>query len=546
MGNTEGTADVIVAGGGHNGLVAACYLARAGLDVEVLEASPVIGGMTATNEMLPEAPGHFINEASIHASLFRNTAIDSELELTSKYGLRMRSIDPAHVHLGFEGESIAMWRDANRTAAEISHFSKKDARAWLDFVESVTAGVEIGLPLMLTSAVRPEPKQLAKALVKMGKHRKELLPLARWILQGHAEAIEERFEHPMVRGPLTINLPFMPFDSDASAYALIYLGVYHRTGVAMFEGGTGAFPEALIACLQDAGGRVRANARVEEILVDGDRAVGVRLEGGEELRARRAVMTAFSPKRVLGDLLPKGVLSHADEVKVRHIPTNETGARDYKLNLALKGKLQMPRHQEWRAKTFPGDSVDLKLPCLTWHTHEQALEAFRACVRGEVPEHVPGLSQITTAFDPGMAPEGHDTFWFWTGLTPGTPNEGWDVARDKITKRVIEESAYFYEGLEELEIGRRPLAKPDIEKRFNAIDGNVYHVDPIITRLGPLRPAVGMGDFQAPVDGLWMTGSGTHSIPGISGMPGHNASKHLLRSLRKRKGGLLRRGSRRS
>jgi phytoene dehydrogenase-like protein len=536
-------ADVIVAGGGHNGLVAACYLARAGLDVEVLEASPVIGGMTATNEMVPEAPGHFINEASIHASLFRNTAIDAELELTSKYGLRMRRVDPAHVHLGFEGESIAMWQDANRTAQEIAHFSKKDARSWLDFVESVTAGVEIGLPLMLTSAVRPEPKQLAKALAKMGKHRKELLPLARWILQGHAEAIEERFEHPLVRGPLTINLPFMPFDSDASAYALIYLGVYHRTGVAMFEGGTGAFPKALIACLQDAGGRVRANARVEEILVDGGRAVGVRLEGGEEVRARKAVMTSFSPKRVLGELVPQELLSHEDQVKVRHIPTNETGARDYKLNIALKGKLRMPRHQEWRAKTFPGDTVDLKLPCVTWNTHEQALDAFRACVRGEVPEHVPGLAQITTAFDPSMAPEGHDTYWFWTGLTPGTPNEGWDVAREQITERVIKESAIFYEGLEELEIGRRPLAKPDIAERFNAIDGNVYHVDPIITRLGPLRPALGMGNFQAPIDGLWMTGSGTHSIPGISGMPGHNASKTLLRQLRKeRRRGFLRRG----
>ena len=160
------TYDVVIVGGGHNGLVAACYLARAGLDVEVLEASPVIGGMTATNEMVPEAPGHFINEASIHASLFRNTDIDRELELTSKYGLRMRRVDPAHVHLGFEGESIAMWQDANRTAQEIAHFSKKDARSWLDFVESVTAGVEIGLPLMLTSAVRPEPKQLAKALAK--------------------------------------------------------------------------------------------------------------------------------------------------------------------------------------------------------------------------------------------------------------------------------------------------------------------------------------------------------------------------------------------
>src|SRR4051812_49627514 len=119
----ERAVDVVVVGAGHNGLVAACYIARAGHDVLVVEQASTAGGMTATNPMAPEAPGHLINEASIHASLFRTTNIDAELGLSKRFGLRMRPIDPAHVHLGPDGESIAMWRDPQRTADEIRHFS---------------------------------------------------------------------------------------------------------------------------------------------------------------------------------------------------------------------------------------------------------------------------------------------------------------------------------------------------------------------------------------------------------------------------------------
>ena len=521
-------ADVIVVGGGHNGLVAACYLARAGLDVLVVEAHATIGGMTATNPMAPEAPDHIINEASIHASLLNTTTVVADLELATRFGLRMRPIDPAHVHLGPEGESIAMWRDPRRVADEIRRFSPKDAEAWLDLQRIIDAAVRIGLPMMQTSPTRPAPRNVLKSLTAMVRSRKELAPIGRWIMSSQAEVIEERFEHPMVRGPLTINLPFMSFTSDTSGWALIYLGVLHQYGVAMFEGGTGSFPKALVRCLEAAGGRVRCGAPVEQLMVRSGRVVGVRLAGGEELVARRAVLTACSPKTALARLLPAGTLPEKLVPRVRYIPTKSTGATDYKLNIALRGKIGLPRHQKWR-----GNDIDLRLPCTTWHTHEQSLAAFDACIRGDVPEHVPGLSQITTAFDPSMAPPGHDTFWFWTGLTPADPRDGWDVARDRITERVVKDTAQYFEGIEELEIARRPLTQPDLAKRFWAIDGNVYHVDPIITRFGPLRPAMGLAGYDTPVPGLFLTGSGTHPVAGISGMPGQNSARAVLRALRK-------------
>jgi phytoene dehydrogenase-like protein len=525
-------ADIIVVGAGHNGLVAACYMAKAGLDVLVVEAAGTPGGMTSTNPMAPEAPDHLINEASIHASLFRTTNIDNELGLSKKYGLRQRLINPAHVHLGPEGESIAMWREADRTIEEMKRFSRKDAEQWRELSEIISAATAMGLPMMQTNPIRPEGKNVLQALKAVAKGRKQLGKIIHWASVSQKEAIEEYFEHDMVRGPLTVNLPFMQFDADASGWALIYLGVYQKWGVAMFEGGTGALPAALIRCLEDHGGHVRCAAPVEQLTMSNGRVSGVRLENGEELTATRGVVTACGPTIALGELLPDGVLDDKTSLKVANIPTTSTGYGNVKVNVALKGKVSLPRHQEWRAENLPGDQVDLRLPCLTWSTHQQSLDAGEACIRGEVPEMIPGLGQVTTAFDPKMAPEGHDTWWFWSGLVPNKPVEDWDTVEKKVEKVILDDCAKYYEGLDSLEIARRTLTPRGLEQRFRAPQGNVYHVDPIITRFGPLRPAAGLAGYKTPVPGLFLSGSGTHPIAGINGMPGMNAAKTVVKTLK--------------
>jgi phytoene dehydrogenase-like protein len=525
------SAEVVVVGAGHNGLVAACYLAKAGLDVLVVERWETPGGMTATNPMAPEAPDHLINEASIHASLFRTTNIDAELQLSAKYGLRQRVIDPAHVHINQDGESIAMWRDPMRTVDEIRRFSRRDADRWIQLSNIIARATAIGLPMMQTNPTRPEFGNVLEAVKAVFAGRRELKEIIRWVSISQREAIEEYFEHPMVRGPLTVNLPFMHFDADLSGWALIYLGVLQKWGVAMFEGGTGAFPAALIRCLEAHGGRVRCSAPVEQLIVRGGRVAGVRLEDGEEVRATRAVVTACGPSIVLNRMLPAGLLPEKLQHAAANIPTSSTGYGNTKINVALSGKVSLPRHQEWRARQLPGDPVDLRLPCVTWSTHEQSLRAGEQCVRGEVPEMIPGLSQVTTAFDPKMAPEGNDTWWFWSGLVPSKPNEDWDTVRTKIERRVLADCAQYYEGLDSLEIARRTLTPHDIETRFGAPDGNVYHVDPIVTRFGPARPAMGLGGYKTPVPGLYLSGSGTHPIAGINGMPGMNAARTAIRQL---------------
>jgi phytoene dehydrogenase-like protein len=521
-------ADVIVAGAGHNGLVAAAYLAQAGLDVLVVEASPTIGGMTSTNPFAPEAPEYMINEGSIQASLFRTTTIDDDLGLGRKYGLKMRVIDPAHVQMNHEGASLALWRDPHKVADELKHFSRKDADSYLKLFEVIDAAVEMGLPAMQTNPMRPEARQVLKSLRKTAKHYRKLAEVLRWAASSQAETVEEHFESDIIRAPLMIGLPFMNFAADGSGWALIYLGVLSKYGVAMFEGGTGALPAALAQCIKEHRGSIRTNAKVAALTMNGNRVTGVRLENGEELYARRGVVTAFSPAQTLNHLLPAGVLAPHLANRVAHIPTAGRGFADYKLNVALKGRIRMEKHEKWR-----GDGLDLRLGCNCFHTYEESLAAQAACIRGEVPATTPGMGQVTTAFDPKMAPDGCDTWWYWTGLVPYAPKVGWEKAREEITQNLIKQASEFYTGLDDMAIAVRPLAPPDIEERFHAINGSVYHCDPVVTRFGPLKPALGFAGYYTPVPGLFLTGSGTHPVAGISGMPGQNAAKTIIKLLRK-------------
>jgi phytoene dehydrogenase-like protein len=520
-------ADVIVVGSGHNGLVAAAYLAKAGLNVLVVEASPTAGGMTSTNSFAPEAPEYTINEASIQASLFRTTTIDADLGLSRKYGLRQTVIDPAHFQLSADGASLGLWRDPSKTAAELEYFSKKDARALIELYEVIDAAVAIGLPMMQTNVVTPDIKAILKSAQAVAKNRKQLSALGRWMSSSQVEAIEESFEHDMIRAPLLASLPFMPFDADMSGWSLIYLGVLSRYGVAMFHGGTGSLPKALISVLKDNGGDIITSSPVEEILVANNRATGVRIRGGVEIRARRAVLTACSPKTTLTRLLPRGVLEPKKQNAADHIPTRKRGIADAKVNVALSGRVDMSKHEKWR-----GDGIDMRQACNCYHTYQQAIDAARACVRGQVPDAIPGLAQVTNSFDPSMSPPGKDLWWFWTGLTPSFPEEGWDVARKKITDSIIKDADEYYKGVEDLQVAVRPLVLPDIEERFWAIDGSVYHVDPTLSRFGPNKPVAGFAGYRTPVEGLFLTGSGTHPVAGISGMPGQNAARTMLKDLR--------------
>lgn len=518
-------ADVIVVGAGHNGLTAACYLARAGVDVLVVEASPTVGGMTSTNPLVPEAPGHVFNEGAIHATgIFRAGPIMRDLELT-RYGLRELIVDPVHVQLGRDGESIAYWSDRRRTIEEIRRLSPQDARAWEEMSEMLDAALGVLIPYMNSHPTRPLSRDLIKGVGRVARKRSVIEPLLRLGVAPHAEYIDEHFRHPLTRGILATAAAFLRMTLDATAWPLIYLGLIQQVKSAMFVGGTGALPAALQRYLEAHRGRVRTSAMVEEFVMRGSRVTGVRLAGGEELTAREAVITTCNPKVTLTRLLPEGHLPERLRTRAEGIPTALAKATSLKINIALRGRLSLERHERWR-----GDGLDLRHPLCAWHTLEQHVAGWEAVTRDEWPDPVPlGCCTVPTATDPTQAPEGQDTFWLWSGVVPVFPRQPWEEVRERLTKQVLDDCEPYYGGLAELEIGRAVLGGPDLEKRFHAPHGNVYHVDPLLLRFGPLRPAMGFGSYKTPVPGLYLSGAGTHPTGGLCGLPGKLAAETVLR-----------------
>ena len=319
---------------------------------------------------------------------------------------------------------------------------------------------------------------------------------------------------------------FQRMEADmTAAVALIYLGVVQRVANSMPVGGTFGLPKALAACFEHHGGHVRTSSRVEEIIVQGSRATGVRLAGGDVIRARQGVITACHVKLALLDMLPEGALPDHLVTRVQDIPVTKTQATSLKINVALKGRVTTPAHSAQR-----DDGLDPAAVLTAWHTLREQSQAWDDVCRGDWPDPVPvSCSIFPTHVDPTMAPEGQDTYWLWSGVIPVHPRVPWEQVRDDIGQKVLADAAQYFEGLDTLEIDRAVLGGPDIEARFNAPWGNVYHVDPLPSRFGPLKPALGFGGYKTPVDGLYLTGASTHPTGGVCALPGKLAAQTLLR-----------------
>ncbi len=518
--------DVIVVGAGHNGLTAGCYLAREGLDVLVVEAHHELGGMTATNATLPEAPDHRFNEGAIQLTgIFRMSQIAADLHLPA-FGLREVPVEPAHLQLGADGSSLGIWKDRTRTAGELARHSSRDARAWLELSETLDAIMPPVLAYMRGHPTHVLNAELVRALGGTARRPGRLRPLVQFLLASHTEILDELFETELPKGALAAMAAFQRMGADmTAAIAIIYLGVVQRVSNAMPIGGTGELPAALARCLASHGGHVRTSARVEEIVVNGSRARGVRLVDGEVLRARHGVLSACNARHALTALLPETALPERLRTRARDIPITKTQATSLKINVALRGRLAVAEHRGRR-----DDDLDPAAALVAWHTLAEQSRAWDDLCRGDWPDPVPVSCCISpTHVDPTMAPDGQDTFWLWSGVIPVHPRTPWEEVRRGIGSRVLADAARYYEGLDSLEIARGVLGGPDLERRFNAPAGNVYHVDPLPTRFGPLRPALGLGGYRTPVDGLYLSGASTHPTGGVCALPGKLAAQTLLR-----------------
>lgn len=516
-------AEAIVIGAGHNGLVAACYLARAGVDVLVLEANDWIGGCTSSAAHIAAAPEHLINPCAQDFCLIRLSSVVQDLELR-RYGYRERLVDPAYVAPLPDGSTLAFWRDPVITAQELAYFDRRDARAYLRFSEVLEAGMAAGIPYILADPTRP-PVEAIRAAIRTGaRHPRALAELARIVSGSAAEAIDARFRHPIVRGGLlSLAAVGAPVTHRGSGINALFPAIVRHAGVSRPVGGTRILPDTLVACLEDHGGRVRTSAEVVGVVTERGSARGVRLADGQELRAT-VVVSAMDPRRTLRELVGPELLPERLARRVEAIPSENGGASYLTVHLALSGRLDYSRLERRRR-----DDLELRNTALLCGSFEEMVAAVDAATSGRLPGPMPFAAVLPTGPDPSQAPEGMDTLYLWAGWAPRHPPEGWG---EELTARagqgMVDAAAQYIDGLAELELGRFVEPWPVLAERTRVPNGNPYYVDLLLARNGPLRPALGLGGYKTPIAGLFLTGGGTHPGPSVSGVPGQLAARKVL------------------
>lgn len=523
----DATFDVVVIGGGHNGLTTACYLAKEGLEVAVLEAADQIGGMTASGTPIAKAPGHTVNYCAADLLFWLSSPVERELEL-GRFGLDKIVVDPSYVYLHPDGASIAVWKDPRRTADEIRRFSRADADAYLEYARFLDALFDIAFPYMLTNPGRPDPRTIATMARGVFKHRRLLRQFGEFLLASGEETIEQRFEHPVTQSLLyCLGAGANPINLQGTSVTHLFLGFLHRSGTARPVGGMQAIPTALANRFADLGGTIKTDSEVVEIVVSGGRAAGVRLADGRTFNARKAVVATPDPRTTLGKLLPADALSSELAVHVRHIPANSSGAGAMKADVALSGRVTLERHERWR-----GDGLDLRVPAVLVGTCDQIRRGWSRAAAGIVPDpdDIALWPVLLSAADPSQAPDGQDSLYLFATNMPLHPEGGWAQWKDKAANSIVERAAQFYDGVAELEIGRWVETPEMAAERNRVTNGAAMHVDHLLFSQGPFRPASGLSGAKLPVEGLVLGGAGTHPGGGVSGIPGRRAARTVLAS----------------
>jgi phytoene dehydrogenase-like protein len=526
-----GGLDAIVVGAGHNGLVAACYLAKAGLDVLVLEANDWIGGCTSSSALIAEAPEHTVSPCAQDFCLIRLSSVVRDLELR-RYGYREVLVDPAYVAPLPDGSTLAFWRDPVVTAEEIKRFDKRDARAYLRFLEMQEAGMEAGIPYILSDPTRP-PAEAIRAAIKNGvRHPRQMAELAQMVMGSAAEAIDARFHHPLLRGGLlSLAAVGAPVTHKGSGINAMFPSIVRHAGVARPVGGAQILPDSLVRCLEDHGGRVRTEAEVASIVLSGDRATGVRLAGGEEISAR-VVISAMDPRKTLHELVSTGRLPDRVARRVQEIPSENGGAAYLTVHIAFSGQLDYSRMERLR-----DDDLSLRNTALLCGSFEEMVAAVDACTTGRMPDPMPFAAVLPTGPDPSQAPAGQDVIYLWAGWAPRRPPGGWTPEYGAAAgQAMVDQAARYIDGFSDLEIGRFVEPWPVLQERTRVPNGNPYYVDLLFQRNGPLRPALGLGGYTTPVEGLFLSGGGTHPGPSVSGAPGQIAAAKVLGTVKEFRG----------
>jgi len=518
--------DVVVIGGGHNGLICAAYLAKAGRQVLVLERRHVIGGAAVSEELYP---GFMFSVASYVVSLFRPHII-RELDL-ARHGYHVIPMDCAFQPL-CKGPGLARWADPNRTRREIAHFSRRDAEIYPEFSRVMTRMGQLAktaidhVPPVLGAL---SPRNLW-TLARLGRTFKnlgpDLRPLAiKLFTMSAADFLDQWFESPILKGPLAasgIIGTFKGVRSPGTAYVLLHHymgeidGAFRSWGFS--RGGTGGVSLACANAAKALGAEIRLSSPAAQIRIKDGRATGVVLQNGEEIEAS-VVVSNLDPHQTLFGLVGADHLPSETAAQLRHYKYNGSSA---KVNIALDS---VP---EFACRPGVGDHLrgDIAIaPNLRYLE-----DAYDEAKHGTF-SHRPFINAVIPSLtDPSVAPPGKHILSCFVQYAPYHLNEGsWEDRREALGKTVIDTLAEYIPGLRDKILYHQVLTPWDLEQIFGLTEGNIFQGELSLEQLFFQRPTAGLAHYRTPIHNLWMCGSGTHPGGGIMGASGELAAKTLLR-----------------
>ena len=520
--------DALIIGGGHNGLVCAFYLARAGLKVRVLERRGVVGGAAVTEEF---HPGFRNSTASYTVSLLRPKVI-ADMKLHDR-GFRIieRTISN---FFPFPDTYLKLGGGTERTQKEFARFSQKDADAYpaydaaLERVAQVLRDLALKTPPNVGGGLRALMSGAAQGwpLSRLGiDAQRDLLDVftksARDFLDGWYEDdhVKSAFAFDAVVGN------YAGVSTPGSAYVLLHHvfgevnGKYGAWGHSV--GGMGAITQAMARACEDVGVEISLEAPVDTVLVDGGKAAGVRLEGGEEIAAA-TVAANVGPALLFRRMVDR---SHLPENFARRIDGYKTGSGTFRMNVALSelpdftvlpGKEKAEHHT---AGIIIAPGMDYM---------DRAYEDARR--HGWSAKPIVEM-KLPTTVDDSLAPPGqHIASLFCQQFAPELPNgKTWDDCREEVADHIVATVNEHAPNFKASIIARQIHSPLDLERKFGLVGGDIFHGTMGLDQLWAARPVLGHGDYRSPIKGLYMCGSGTHPGGGVTGAPGHNAAHEILR-----------------
>ncbi|MBW4484576.1 MAG: NAD(P)/FAD-dependent oxidoreductase [Tildeniella torsiva UHER 1998/13D] len=535
------TFDVVIIGAGHNGLVCAGYLLKAGYSVLLLEKRSIPGGAATTEEALPEeAPGFHFNLCAIDHEFIHLGPVVDELEL-ERYGLEYLFCDPVVFCPQADGKTFLAHRSVDKTCAEIARYSQRDAAKYKEYMAFWDTLIQA-----ITPVFNAPPKSIIDILGNYGLHNlqdllsliggvDQALDLVRTLLNSPENTLNEWFDSEVVKAPLARLASELggPPSEKTLAVGSMMMGLRHNPGMARPRGGTGALVDALVRMVNDNGGTILCDRSVEKLLVNSQgRVEGVRVVGGQEYRAKKGVISNIDAQRVFQDLVPasdaQSFAPGLSERLDRRIVNNNEGI--LKIDCALS---EMPRFEAYNhqddyliGSILIADSMD------------QVETAHAMPLQGLIPDQDPSLyAVVPTVLDPSMAPAGQHTLWVeffapyqikdaeGTGLL-GT---GWtDERKNKVADCVLDKLADYAPNLKQSIMARRVESPAELTQRLGVRKGNHYHIDMTLDQMVFFRPLPELANYQTPIEGLFLTGAGTHPGGSISGMPGRNCARVFL------------------